>query len=115
MHTPQCKNDNSFEFFSYIQPFHTHTPHSKQENRENETKTRDTFARAFKDDDTKHYIHLNRPRLVNGDRLGRLPARRAEFLNCPDNVHALNDFSKHNVFPIEPTSDDLRNPSEPCI
>ena len=57
---------------------------------------------------TRHNTsNLDSPRLVNGDSRPGLPARSAKFLDLPDDIQALDDFSKHNVFPIEPAGDDL--------
>ena len=50
---------------------------------------------------------LDGARLIDGDRLGGLSIGRAKFFNRSDDIHSFQNFSKHNVFPIKPSSDDL--------
>jgi len=58
-------------------------------------------------------INLNSARLINGDTLGSLPIRSAQFLDIPDNIQTFDNLSKHNMFPIKPGSDDLSSSAPP--
>src|ERR1700694_4646640 len=51
--------------------------------------------------------HLDSSALVNSDSLPGLSAGCSKFLNVLDNIQALDNLAKDDVFSIEPASDDL--------
>ena len=48
----------------------------------------------------------------NLDGLVSLSRRRAEFLNCFDNVHSLDNFAEDDVLAVKPACHDLSHASE---